>query len=288
MSAGWMVVAAALFGAMGVLVKLAALRFSSAELVFYRSIFGLVSIWLVVALRTGRTLAPFATRHVAAHLWRGLAGFFALLLFFHAIGRLPLAAAVTLNYTAPLFLAGLTAYGLGERHGRGLLAAVAVGFAGVVLLLRPVLDGRDALPAAAGLASGFLAALAYLNVRRLGRLGEPEWRVVFYFTLLSTVLGFVWMLASTWHAPRLRDLPELFAIGLTATLAQLALTRAYHRGRTLTVGALAYSTVAFAAVYGVALFDERLPPAAWAGIALIVLAGVVAVRASSPPAANPL
>ena len=84
------------------------------------------------------------------------------------------------------------------------------------------------------------------------------------------------------------DLPVLIGIGVSATLAQLALTRAYHRGRTLTVGALAYSTVVFSTLYGVLLFDEQLPPIAWLGVALIVTAGILAVRVSTPPAADSL
>ncbi|MCU0812679.1 MAG: EamA family transporter, partial [Thiobacillaceae bacterium] len=91
MTSGWMVVAATLFALMGVLVKLASADFSSAELVFYRSAFGLVAIWAFIAVRGGRPLAPLATRHVQAHFWRGLSGFSALVLFFYAIGRLPLA-----------------------------------------------------------------------------------------------------------------------------------------------------------------------------------------------------
>lgn len=277
-----MLVAAALFALMGVLVKHLSAQFSSAELVFYRSVFGLLAIWIVIAVSHRRLLAPLQTRHARAHGWRGLSGFTALVLFFYAIARLPLATAVTLNYTAPLFLAGLSAWWLKEKHGRGLVAAVWLGFAGIVLLLQPQMDGRAWVPAAAGLVSGMLAAVAYVNVKALGRLGEPEWRVVFYFTLLSTLGGAAWMAAAGFHRPGAADWPWLIGLGGTATLAQLALTRAYHRGRTLAVGALAYTTVAFSAVYGVVLFGERLPALAWAGMAAVAAAGILAVRASGP------
>lgn len=282
MKSSWMLVAAALFALMGVLVKHLSVSFSSAELVFYRSIFGLVAIWAVIAVSRRQVLAPLATPHARAHFWRGLSGFTALVLFFYAIARLPLATAVTLNYTAPLFLAGLSAWWLKEKHGRGLLAAVGLGFAGIVLLLQPQVDGRAWLPALAGLASGLLAAVAYVHVKQLGRLGEPEWRVVFYFTLLATLGGGAWMVVAGYHRPAAGDWPWLVGIGVTASLAQLALTRAYHRGRTLTVGALAYSTVGFSAFYGVVLFGERLPPLAWFGMALVALAGVLAVYAAAP------
>lgn len=277
-----MLVAAALFALMGVLVKHTSANFSSPELVFYRSVFGLVAIGGVIAVQHGSLRKPLATPYRKAHFWRGLSGFAALVLFFYAIARLPLATAVTLNYTAPLFLAVLSAWWLHEKHGRGLLGAVALGFVGIVLLLRPQLQDQAWLPALAGLVSGMLAAVAYVNVKQLGRLGEPEWRVVFYFTLLATVGGGVWMLLAGFHRPHAADWPWLIGIGVTATLAQLALTRAYHRGRTLIVGALAYSTVGFSALYGLILFGEQLPLSAWLGMAVVALAGIWAVRASAP------
>lgn len=282
MKSSWMLVAAALFALMSVLVKHASANFSPAELVFYRSAFGLVAIWSVIALGQRRLLAPLVTVHLQAHLWRGLAGFTALVLFFYALARLPLATAVTLNYTAPLFLAALSAWWLRERHGRGLIGAVLLGFVGIVLLLRPQVQGQAWLPALAGLVSGMLAAVAYVNVKQLGKLGEPEWRVVFYFTLISTVGGGAWMALAGFQLPRAADWPWLIGIGVTATLAQLALTRAYHRGRTLTVGSLAYTTVGFSALYGVLLFGERLPLLAWIGMAVVAAAGIWAVRASTP------
>lgn len=282
MKSSWMLVAAALFALMSVLVKHASATFSPAELVFYRSVFGLVAIWGVIAFGQRQLLAPLTTPHFKAHVWRGLSGFAALVLFFYALSRLPLATAVTLNYTAPLFLAALSAWWLRERHGRGLIGAVLLGFVGIVLLLRPQVQDQAWLPALAGLVSGMLAAVAYVNVKQLGKLGEPEWRVVFYFTLISTVGGGAWMAVAGFHLPRATDWPWLIGIGITATLAQLALTRAYHRGRTLTVGSLAYTTVGFSALYGVLLFGERLPLLAWIGMAVVAVAGIWAVRASTP------
>jgi drug/metabolite transporter (DMT)-like permease len=72
MKSSWMLVAAALFALMGVLVKHASATFSPAELVFYRSGFGLVAIWSVIAIRHRRALTPLATPHFRAHFWRGL------------------------------------------------------------------------------------------------------------------------------------------------------------------------------------------------------------------------
>lgn len=269
-----MVVAGVLFGCMGVFVKLGAEFFSSAELVFYRSLFGLLTIALIVKSQ-GMSVA---TPHWKAHLWRGLSGFAALMLFFYAIAQLPLATAVTLNYTAPLFLAFLSARILKERPRLPLTLAILLGFVGVVLLLRPSLHQEQLAAGLMGLASGFLAAIAYLNVKQLGQIGEPEWRIVFYFTLTCTFGGGVWMGIHTFHPVSPRNFLLLLGLGATATLAQLAMTRAYREGDTLVVGSLAYTTVIFASLWGVLLWREVLPPSSWLGIALIVLSGVLASR----------
>ena len=99
-----MLVAAAGFAIMGALVKVGAQKFSSGELVFYRSLFGLLVIWLYILQKK----KPLATPYLGKQVSRALVGFVSLVLFFYAIAHLPLATAITLNYTSPLFLAILT------------------------------------------------------------------------------------------------------------------------------------------------------------------------------------
>lgn len=278
-----MLVAGLLFAVMGVFVKLGSAHFSSAELVFYRS---LISLILIYGLMRARGL-PAATPHRKTHVLRGLSGFLSLMLYFHAIGLLPLASAVTLNYTSPLFLALFTVVIMRERPQWPLLAAIVVGFVGVGLLLRPAIDRELLTGGLIGLASGFLAGIAYLNVRQLGELGEPEWRIVFYFSLISTIGAGVWMLLHDFQAVDRDSALLLLGLGGSATIAQLAMTRAYRTGNTLVVGALAYSTVLFATLFGIALWQEMLPPLGLAGAILIVLSGIVAVRvAPRAPAAT--
>ena len=271
MKSTWMIVAGLLFGLMGVCVKLGSAYFSSAELVFYRSLIGLVVIFGIVRVQ-GLSLA---TPHVASHLWRGLSGFLALMLFFYALSALPLATAITLNYTAPLFLSLLLTFWLKEHVHWRLISAILVGFVGVILLLRPSLHAAQIKAGLMGLTSGFLASFAYLNVKQLGAMGEPEWRVVFYFTLFSTIGAGAWMLIHQFHALSWKTLPILIGLGTTATLAQLAMTRAYRLGKTLVVASFAYTTVIFASLFGILLWDEWLSPMSWLGIALIVTSGVL-------------
>ncbi|MGH8728259.1 MAG: DMT family transporter [Burkholderiales bacterium] len=271
----WMVLAGFLFASMGVFVKVGAEQFSFAELVFYRSVTGLAFITLIARSR-GLSLR---TEQLKAHAGRGVSGLVSLGLYFYSITLLPLPTAVTLNYTSPLFLAALTVLLLGDRPRILLIIAVALGFAGVALLLRPAIGGQ-VWGVALGLTSGFFAAIAYLNVTHLSRtLKEPEWRIVFYFSLFAAAGAGIWVLADEVHAITLANFWILLGIGITATVAQLAMTRAYGRGNTLTIGALSYSTVVFSSVLSLIVWGQTLDVLAWLAIAIIVLAGILGIKA---------
>lgn len=270
----WMLVAGLLFACMGVLVKLGAPRFSTSELVFYRSFFGLIIVWLMLHHQRVR----LHTRHWSGHLWRGLTGTLAMMLFFYCIAVLPLATAITLNYTSSLFLSLLTVVVLKEKFHMPLSTALAVGFVGIILLLHPTLEREQFTSGLLGLASGFLAGFALLNVRQLGMLGEPGMRVVFYFNLIATLVSGAWMLQDPLNPVKLSDLPLLVALGASATFAQLAMTRAYRTGQTLVVGSLAYSTVVFSALFGLLFWQETLSLSAWLGIAFIIASGMLSLR----------
>jgi len=274
MGAIWMLVAGFLFGCMGVFVKLGATHFSHVELVFYRSFFGLLMVFIIMRLQ--RT--SIATRHWRSHLWRGISGSIALALFFYCITVLPLATAVTLNYTAPLFLTLLTMLVFKDKFHLPLTVAITLGFCGVVLLLHPTLQQDQLLPGLLGLISGFLAGIAYLNVKQLGSIGEPETRTVFYFSLTASIGSGVWILFDTVHTITPRGFAILLGLGLSATLAQLAMTRAYRVGRTLVVGSMAYSTIIFASLFGTVLWDEAIPLTGWLGMAFIVAGGVISLK----------
>jgi drug/metabolite transporter (DMT)-like permease len=276
-----MIAASVLFACMGVCVKLGASLFSAAELVFYR---GFVALVLLSGYGLARRLTP-ATPHWRSHLHRSLSGFVSLVLYFYAISVLPLATAVTLNYTSPLFLALILALWSGERVRPALFLALVIGLAGVALLLRPSFASEHWLGAVAALASGAGAGVAFYHVRQLGRLGEPEWRVVFYFSLISALGGLPWALASSpFHAIGGTGALLVFGVGGFGALAQLALTRAYKHGKTLVSASLAYSTVVFSSLFGIWLWDEVLPLSSWLAIGLIVASGLLATAQSRAPA----
>src|SRR5258706_11929 len=183
MTSSWMLVAGALFATMGTFAKFLGAHFTGAELSLYRSLIALILLGAFVAVKRVRLATPFWKGHV----WRGATGTVSLIGYFYAMTKLPLATAFTLNYTSPIFLTILSTILLREKFRRRLVFAIALGFIGVALLLRPTFEGENTLAGFIGLASGFFAACAYVNVKKLGEAGEPEWRVVFYFAVAGTI-----------------------------------------------------------------------------------------------------
>jgi S-adenosylmethionine uptake transporter len=287
--AAWLMLGSAcLFALMGVCVKLASLQYGAGEIVMYRGAVGAVFMVGWVAWRGGslRTQLP------GMHAWRSVVGVTSLSLWFYAIGNLPLATAMTLNYMSSvwmaLFLVGGAIVVGGSRIDARLVAAVLLGFVGVALVLRPTLAQQQLWHGLAGLMSGVLAALAYLQVTALGRSGEPGYRIVFYFSLGSTAVGLVLAQATGMGQHTAGGLALLLAVGVLATAAQLMMTRAYAIGRPLTNAALHYAGIAFAVVFGLLIFGEPVSGMALVGIVLIVIAGLSATLVRAQVDASPV
>ena len=289
MSAPWLIVVASfLFATMAVCVKLASSQYAPGEIVFYRGLTGTV-LMLVLARVQGNTVA---TRLPSMHFWRSLSGVVSLFLWFYAIGKLPVATAMTLNYMSSVWMAlflmgGAVMLGSARVDGR-LVGTALLGFVGVALVLRPTLEEQQLWHGLAGLVSGIIAATAYLQVTALSRAGEPEFRIVFYFALGGVIAGALTMLWTGMHAHTLKGLALLLAVGLLATTAQVMMTRAYATGRPLVNASLQYLGIAYSFGYGVLLFDDRVTPMAVAGMLLIVVAGLAAtqLRSQVAPFAN--
>ena len=273
-----MLLASLLFSTMGVCVKLASAHYGAGEIVMYRSLVGMVFIAGLTRLRGG----SLGTSVPGMHFWRSLIGVISLVLWFYSIGQLPLSTAITLNYMSSvwmaLFLIGGAIVMGSARVDPRLIATVLTGFAGVALVLQPTLEREQFRGALAGLASGVGAALAYMQVTALGRVGEPEYRVVFYFSLGGLLAGAMLTFASGVHPHTWTGIALLLATGVLATVAQMLMTRAYAIGKALSNASLQYMGIVFSFAYGVLLFDDPVTASALAGMVLIVGAGLAATR----------
>jgi len=288
MQALWMVLAAFFFATMAVGIKVASGSFSTVELVFYRGIVSVVFMALVMRARGTPLRSPVPMMHA----WRSTIGVLSLGSWFYAIAHLPLATAMTLNYMSGVWVAafivgGALLYGQSEQQGP-LLGTVLLGFVGVVMTLRPTIDHNQLFAGVVGLLSGMGAALAYMQVTALGKVGEPEERTVFYFSVGTAVVGAVGLLftdVTPWSEVRLQDAVWVIPIGILASLGQWCMTRAYRKGATLVVASMQYSGIVFAVIFSLLLFGDKIAPMGWAGIAVIVASGLLAtaLRARAMP-----
>jgi len=278
------ILASFLFATMSVCVKLASELYGTGEIVFYRGMVGA----LTLALLTWRQGGTLRTSVPSMHFWRSLSGVLALGLWFYAIGNLPLATAMTLNYMSSVWMAlfligGAVMLGTSRVDGR-LIATVLLGFVGVGLILRPTIEENQLWHGLIGLLSGMIAATAYLQVTALGRAGEPVYRIVFYFSLGGAMLGALSTLWTGFHAHTWRGAALLLAVGVLATAAQMLMTRAYSTGKMLVNASLQYLGIAFSFGYGVLLFNDKITWMALLGMLFIVCSGLAATLLRSKTA----
>jgi S-adenosylmethionine uptake transporter len=283
-----MVVASFFFASMAVGIKFASHSFNTFELVFYRGVVSVIFMAVVVRVRGASLSTPVPMMHVT----RSAIGVVSLGSWFYAIAHLPLATAMTLNYMSGVWVAafivgGALLYGQSEKQGP-LLFTVLMGFVGVVLTLRPTIDHDQLFAGVVGLLSGMGAALAYMQVTALGRVGEPEERTVFYFSVGTAIVGAVGMFSTEitpWANVRWQDAAWVVPIGVLASLGQWCMTRAYSHGATLVVASMQYSGIVFASIFSLTLFGDHIAPMGWIGITVIVSSGILAtiLRARALP-----
>lgn len=275
----WMLCATFLFAIMAACVKLAADYYSTSEILVCRGLFGVLFVLALMRMNGGTLATPYAGKHIV----RSIIGVTSLWMSFYAITLLPLATATTLNYMSPIWIA-LILFAMDYKQGKGgidwkLSATILLSFIGVTLLLRPSIHADEITGGLIALVSGILTALAYIQVRGLSQLGEPEYRVVFYFSLTGAITGFIACIATGkipfWHNHDPVGIALILTIGITATLAQMTLTRAYRLGNTLLTANLQYSGIIFSSLLSVLIWSNTMDWMGWAGIAIILVSGLL-------------
>ncbi|MDJ0889765.1 MAG: DMT family transporter [Gammaproteobacteria bacterium] len=271
------VAAELMFASMGATIKVLSEQLPSASVVFFRNLLGLALVlpWL---LKSGTR--SLGTDHPRLHILRGLAGLGAMYCFFHAIAHMPLAEAMLLKVSAPLFIPIIALLWLAEYVPNKVRWAIGVGFLGVALILRP--GFAEVSPVALiALLGAVLAGLAKVTIRRLSAT-EPTTRIVFYFALIGTMVSAL-PLAWHWVTPPPTAWGLLVAVGVFATAGQLLMTRAYALAPAAQVGPFTYSSVIFATAYGWLFWGELMDLVTAVGATLVVIAGVMTVRTRRQP-----
>lgn len=272
----WALAAAALFSVMAGFIKLCAPYFSACELVCYRSIFSVLFIASFVYFHHYSVQTP----HLFGHIKRSFLGTFSMVLWFMTLGQIPLSLNMTLTYTTPLFMAVNFIVLAMLRHKKapwGLTVSITLGFFGVVTTLQPSFGSEDLIPALICLAIALIDLATYWQIKELGLLKEPAWRVVFYFAVFGVAFGGIGaLLTGGFHPVTLKTFFLLMGVGLCGTLAQICTTRSYAYGNMLLSSCLGFSAIVFSGVIGATAFADPVSLTSVAGMLMILVAGVFA------------
>ncbi len=280
LAAGLIVVSEIFLVLSGMIIKQLADALPLELIVFFRNIFGLLLLtpWL---LRHGRD--ALRTQKLHFHFMRGAIGVTAMSCLYYSWQYLPLAEAALLKQTAPFFIPLIAFWWLGERIPVLARWSILVGFIGVLLILNPT-DGTLNLAVLIALCGAMLGATAKVTVRRMSDTESPQ-RIVFYFALFGSLIIAIPAI-SHWQTPSLIQAGWLFAMAITSTCAQLLLSKAYGLAPAGQLGPFTYASVGFAALTGWLFWQEILPLLSWAGLVLIVGAGMMALQSGRRKKAN--
>ncbi len=262
----FMIASAAGFAVMMAIVRFLSREMHPFEVAFFRNLFGVLFMvpWM---LRVGRD--SLATERMGMHVLRSAAGLAAMLTFFTALSLLPLAEVTALTFTTPMFTTIGAALILREAVKARRWTATLIGFAGALIILRP---GTEALrpEALVALAAAALMALAFLTVKSLSRTENPN-AIVVMMGLLMTPMSLVPALF-VWETPAVQIWPWLLGLGLSATIGQVFLTRAFAAADASAVLPFDFSRLVFVSILGFFFFGERPDLWTWVGGGVIVAA----------------
>ena len=273
----WMLAASLFFAIMGMFIKLSSSYHNLGEIVLFR---GLPSVIFILGYALRKQL-PLFGHNLKTHARRNMVGITSMWMGFYGTTHLPLGTATTLNYTSPLFIAIFLLY---QSYFPGILrtqwlrfGAIILGFIGVLCIFNPFVEtGLNHTALLIALLGGMMGALAYMTVRSLGRMGEPEWRTVMLFScsvVLSGLLGIALLGLSHYN---LRSTLYLIGIGLAGMGGQLCMTRAFSRGSATLTATLQYTTIIFSATFGYLIWGETIDLMGFIGIALVIASGLAA------------
>jgi drug/metabolite transporter (DMT)-like permease len=260
--------AAVAFSTMAGFIRLAAEELHPFQVVFFRNLFGLLIMtpWL---MRAG--LRVLSTQHMGLYIWRTVLGIFAMTSWFWALTVMPLAEAVSLSFTAPLFIAVGAAVFLGEAVHARRVSATIIGFLGTLIILRP---GTEAISPAAlvTIASAALMAGSALIIKRLSLYDAPD-TIVTWMVVLLTPVSLIPALF-VWQTPSLQTWIWMFLLGLAGTIGHMLFTRSFKVADVTAVVPFDFLRLPCTALIGFLAFSEKVDVYTWIGAIVIFGAGV--------------
>ena len=269
----WMLGALSSFTAMAIGGRELSAEIGTFEILFFRSVVGLAIIGALLSRYGWRQVS---LRRFPLHFARNLAHFGGQFGWFYAIALIPLAQVFAIEFTTPIWAAGLAVVLLGERMTRARLAAIALGIAGMLIILRPggAAVGSGSL---AVLAAAACYALSHVLTRKLART-ETVLAILFYMTVIQLPLAVLPMLAH-WVTPSPALWPWVAVVGATALSAHYCFTRALMLADVTVVVAMDFLRLPLVAVAGLVFYGEKLDWLVLVGAAVMLVGNFINILA---------
>ncbi len=252
-----------LFALMAVMIKLASSSLHTFEIAFFRNFFGML-VALPLLLRHGPGF--LRTEQLPRYFWRCLLGIGSMFASFWAMGHLPLAQAVSLIYSSPLFVTIAAVIFLHEQVRARRWTAVVLGFIGVLVIVRPGTAGftpASLVPVLAAVLSGVVA----IQIKQLSHT-EPADRIVILTTIFWVPMSLLPAIA-VWEWPQGITWLWVIACGVLGTGGHMLWTRALQIGDVSALTPISFMQLPVVAVAGWLLFDESLTHWTIAGAVII-------------------
>lgn len=259
-----------LFSLMDASVKWLGASYPTTQIMFFRCAVAMIPVLTIILLRGGWRILK--TSHKQLHLLRSFLGIGAMGFAFYAFSRMPLAEAISILHTGPLFMTALSIVILREKVGIRRWTAVSLGFIGMLIVVRP---GPGMLESGSlyMLIAAFLIGCTTIIIRHLGRFDDPVC-ITFYFTLTGVIASLVGIQWQGWIAPPPPDLVLLSMVGLLGGLAQYLMTLSYRHVAIAVVSPLKYMTIVYGGVIAYIVWDEIPDLQSLGGIGLIIATGL--------------
>lgn len=273
-AAAWMLLAGLLFAMMDAAMKWIAGSYSPFQVAALRSLAAMppVMLWIIV----GGKLHTLLRIHWPLHLARGVIGLGVMTCFIYGVARMPLSSAYAIVFAAPLMITALAVPLLGEKVGPRRWTAILAGLVGVLVVLRPGVSGVATGPGLVLLVSALCYALAAITVRKLAQRDSPE-SMVFWFLLLLGVFAGV-IAAFDWRPVQGAHIPAIVVIGLTGSVAQIALTHAFRLGEASQLAPLEYAGLVWVVMLDLLVWNVLPDGMTWLGAAIIIGSGLYLVH----------
>jgi drug/metabolite transporter (DMT)-like permease len=250
---------------------------STATLVFFQNFISLL-VFAPWALRGG--FSELRTSRIGLHVLRAAAGLLSQVLMFAAVKKMPLVNAVLLSNSAPLFIPLITWLWLKERIGGMVWASLIVGFAGVILILKPGLALLSNPAALIATSAALFSAFALVSVNQLSN-SEPPRRILFYYFLFSSIAAAPFAFLQ-WKTPTSREWLYLVGVGLMMAASQLLIILAYKHATAERIAPFNYTVVIFSGLIGWIVWHNTPDLLGLVGVLLVAAGGVLSTKFGGP------